>query len=418
MKILINAQGSTGDVKPMLVLCKELTRAGHSVCFCASKKHAESAKAAGGVFFPLGPDVEKMLGEKKREMKNPLGSMKTVIKGVRGSISYYVDHLLPIIGEFGGIDLFLGGGVDFTGFTVAEYLKVPYVYVAYFPQMFRSSYYPPVSLPIRGLPRLGNRILWSLDSWLMNHGIGLLKSYNAKRSELGLPPIRNISRSMTASSVLAADRALLAFPPDVTGHMQTGSLHEPDTTPLPEDLQEFIRAGEPPVFIGFGSMEITNPEKTEQSLLDVIRKSDLRFIVSDRLIKAREDNPSNLYITGYVSYDLLFPHIKAAVHHGGSGTTHTAAVYGLPQLILPKAFDQYDWAERIRALGLGPRGFPMNKLTAGKLETTLKELTQNSSFRENAAAIRKQILERDGNRLTVEYLLEISGRDHAAKPDA
>ncbi len=117
MGILINAQGSTGDVKPMLVLCKELSIAGHSFCFCASKTHRESAESAGGVFFPLGPDVGKMLGKKKGEMKSPLGSVKTVIKGVRGSIAYYVDHLLPIVEQFGGIDLFIGGGVDFTGFS-------------------------------------------------------------------------------------------------------------------------------------------------------------------------------------------------------------------------------------------------------------------------------------------------------------
>ena len=411
MRILINAQGSTGDVKPMLVLCKELTRAGHSVCFCASKTHRESAESAGGQFFPLGPDVEKMLGEKKGEMKNPLGSMKTVIKGVRGSISYYVDHLRPIVEEFGGIDLLIGGGVDFTGFTVAEFLKVPYVYVAYFPQMFRSAYYPPVSLPLRGLPRACNRILWSMDSWLTNHAIGLLKCYNAKRKEMNLPLIRNISRSMTTSAILAADRALSELPPDVSGHVQTGSLHDPDTTPLPERLLEFLRAGEPPVYIGFGSMEIMNPEKTEKSLLDVIRKSDLRFVVSDRLIKNSNDNPENLFITGYVSYDLLFPHLMAAVHHGGSGTTHTAALYGLPQLILPKAFDQFYWADRICALGLGPRGFPMNRLTVKKMDAALTALTKNAGYKANAAKIRERILEFDGNRLTIEYLLGEAGKE-------
>ena len=405
MRILINAQGSTGDVKPMLVLCKELSIAGHSVCFCASKTHRESAESAGGVFFPLGPDVGKMLGEKKGEMKSPLGSVKTVIKGVRGSIAYYVDHLLPIIEQFGGIDLFIGGGVDFTGFTVAEFFRIPYVYIAYFPQMFRSSYYPPASLPLHGLPRAYNKVLWSLDSWLTNHAIGLLKCYNAKRKEMGLAPIRNITRSMTSSAVLAADRALLEFPPDVTGHVQTGSLHEPDATPLPERLKAFLEAGEPPVYIGFGSMEITNPEKTEKTLLEVIRKSDRRFIVSDRLIKDREDNPKNLFVAGYVSFDLLFPHLAAAVHHGGSGTTHTAALYGLPQLILPKAFDQFYWADRICALGLGPRGFPMNRLTVKKMDAALTELTQNTGFRGNAATTRKQILEHDGNRLTIEYLI-------------
>jgi UDP:flavonoid glycosyltransferase YjiC (YdhE family) len=158
-------------------------------------------------------------------------------------------------------------------------------------------------------------------------------------------------------------------------------------------------------------MEITNPEKTEKALLEGIRKSGQRFIVSDRLIKERVELPANLYITGYVSYDLLFPHLMAAVHHGGSGTTHTAAMYGLPQLILPKAFDQFYWADRICALELGPRGFAMNKLTVTKLVTALTELTKNAGFKINAAKIRERILEFDGNRLTIEYLLGKTGKE-------
>jgi vancomycin aglycone glucosyltransferase len=335
--------------------------------------------------------------------------MKTVIKGVRGSISYYVDHLLPIIEEIDGIDLFVGGGVDFTGFTVAEFLKVRYVYVAYFPQMFRSAYYPPVSLPLRGLPRVGNRVLWALESWLIHHAIGLLKIYNLKRKEMGLPPILNIIRSMTASAIMAADRELITFPPDVPGHVQTGSLHESDPTPLPERVTEFLRAGAPPVFIGFGSMEITDPEKTEGILFEVIRSSDQRFIVSDRLIREGANLPENLLVAGYVSFDLLFPHLDAVVHHGGAGTTQIAARYGVPQLILPKAFDQFYWAERIRVLGLGPRGFPMNRLTAKKLAAALSALTSNPDLKENAVRVREQIPKHDGNSLTVAYLVGEEG---------
>ena len=112
-----------------------------------------------------------------------------------------------------------------------------------------------------------------------------------------------------------------------------------------------------------------------------------------------------------MSFDLLFPHLAAAVHHGGSGTTHTAALYGLPQLILPKAFDQFYWADRICALGLGPRGFPMNRLTVKKMDAALTALTKNAGYKANAAKIRERILEFDGNRLTIEYLLGEAGKE-------
>jgi len=47
------------------------------------------------------------------------------------------------------------------------------------------------------------------------------------------------------------------------------------------------------------------------------------------------------------------PHCAAIVHHGGIGTTSQALAAGIPQLIRPMAFDQFDNANRIEKLGCG-----------------------------------------------------------------
>jgi rhamnosyltransferase subunit B len=49
----------------------------------------------------------------------------------------------------------------------------------------------------------------------------------------------------------------------------------------------------------------------------------------------------------------LLPQVAALVHHGGIGTTAAALAAGIPQLIAPFAFDQFDNAARTVRLGVG-----------------------------------------------------------------
>ena len=49
----------------------------------------------------------------------------------------------------------------------------------------------------------------------------------------------------------------------------------------------------------------------------------------------------------------LMPTCTAIVHHGGSGSTMTAAAFGVPQLVIPHFGDQFANAEQVTAVGAG-----------------------------------------------------------------
>src|SRR5690606_14670788 len=85
-----------------------------------------------------------------------------------------------------------------------------------------------------------------------------------------------------------------------------------------------------------------------------------------------------------VPYDWLFPQVYAVVHHGGSGTTHTAIKYGCPSLVIPHALDQPFWARTIAAKKLGPAGLPIRKLNDGHFEEKLLDLFTNEEYKVNA----------------------------------
>jgi UDP:flavonoid glycosyltransferase YjiC (YdhE family) len=92
----------------------------------------------------------------------------------------------------------------------------------------------------------------------------------------------------------------------------------------------------------------------------------------------------------------LFPRVAAVVHHGGAGTTTAAARAGVPQLILPHILDQYYWASRVAALGLGPAAVPVEHATATRLTEAVRQLFLNRLFHDRARTLCASIAGRNG----------------------
>lgn len=110
----------------------------------------------------------------------------------------------------------------------------------------------------------------------------------------------------------------------------------PDYTPSPE-LEKFLASGPPPVYIGFGSIVIEDPEKTTATILEAVRTTGVRAIISRGWSKLGEEissNPNVLYL-GDCPHEWLFKHVAAVVHHGGAGTTACGLLNGKPTTIVP-----------------------------------------------------------------------------------
>ncbi len=100
-------------------------------------------------------------------------------------------------------------------------------------------------------------MLWEQDAQRVNELYG--EAENRHRAAIGLPPVDNVR------DYVFTDRALLAADPvlgpwqDMTelDLVQTGAWILPDQRPLPAELEAFLAAGEPPVYVGFGSMAMS-----------------------------------------------------------------------------------------------------------------------------------------------------------------
>ncbi len=161
----------------------------------------------------------------------------------------------------------------------------------------------------------------------------VLPLLNERRLALGLVPVKDsVTHLFPAEHALvAADPELFPLPPDISSP-QLGAFCLADERPLPPELERFLAAGEPLVYIGFGSMPDSDPERTTRLIAEAVRRVGCRVVLSSGWAElgATDLGPDFLAV-GPLSHWRLFPRLAAAFHHAGAGTTAAAARAGVPR---------------------------------------------------------------------------------------
>lgn len=139
--------------------------------------------------------------------------------------------------------------------------------------------------------------------------------------------------------------------------------------PDPE-LAQFLASGPPPVYIGFGSIVVEDPNAMTELIFEAVRKTGQRALVSKGwggLGGSELDKPDGVFMLGNCPHDWLFKHVSCVVHHGGAGTTAAGIALGRPTVIVPFFGDQPFWGKMIARAGAGPEPIPFKDLTAQRL---------------------------------------------------
>lgn len=86
----------------------------------------------------------------------------------------------------------------------------------------------------------------------------------------------------------------------------------------------------------------------------------------------QQNGPENLLFVSRLCYSRDLPQFDAVIHHGGTGIAYSAIAAGLPSLVVPHDFDQFDMAARIAWHGLGLRAKSLTG-AAQKLDRIFEE---------------------------------------------
>jgi len=162
----------------------------------------------------------------------------------------------------------------------------------------------------------------------------------------------------------------------------------------PDDLVKFLEAGDKPIYIGFGSIVVDDPDKFTKMIFEAVEKAGVRALVSKGWGGLGDDDntPDNIYMLENTPHDWLFPRVSAVVHHGGAGTTAIGLKCGKPTMIVPFFGDQQFWGNMIGESGAGADPVPYKKLDADKLAQGIKTCLSEES-RAGAEKIAKRIEE-------------------------
>ena len=90
------------------------------------------------------------------------------------------------------------------------------------------------------------------------------------------------------------------------------------------------------------------------------------------------------------------------IHCGGLGIAFKAAYHGIPQIIIPKKFEEPFWAQKIRELGCGDF-IEFKNLTSKNLNSVVNNVLNNIMIKHNATML-SQSINIDGVKNTYEYL--------------
>jgi sterol 3beta-glucosyltransferase len=366
MKVTIIASGSRGDVQPYVALGKGLKEAGHTVRILATRDFQNLVTDYGLEFMDMG------------------GSMETVTQGMQALLEQ--GNILNIL-------------------ALSEKLGIPLV-PAYLYPFTPTHEFPSVltPLPQTRLTSWANRLSHRLAQQMMWQTTRSADN-KTRRQVLHVAPAPFwgpfASLQKQKQTILYGYSPQVLPPPKdwgdfihVTGYW---FLDPPAGWEPPVDLMKFLQSGPPPIYIGFGSIPNSKPERAADLVLQALARTGQRGVLSSGWGGLKKENlPETVFMIGSMPHRWLFPQMAAVVHHGGAGTTAAGLWAGVPAIVTPFFGDQPFWGKRVYALGVGPRPIPRKRLTLDRLVESIHCAVSDTAMQQKAARLGERIRAEDG----------------------
>lgn len=412
MKVAIASLGSRGDVEPFVALGHALSVAGHEVTIAAPADAASLVAGASVGFVPIDFDVHALMRSEEGQHWLASGNMRAFLNGTARVLSDAHDAIGKAVLTLADSTDLLVAGVNIDDYAVAAAQTrrlplvlgyfIPWLATAEFPNVLVTQAQPPglLATPVNRLThRIAQRVYWRSKR----------ADANDFRRSVGLPPAPS---SMVAWAprlgvpiLHAYSTELVPRPRDwaptniVTGYWRLpGEVRQRlgEAEPPPA-VADWLDAGPPPFFIGFGSMPILDPTRFVDSVVEAARRTRARVLIGagwTELDGIADSLPEDVRVVGAIDHDALFPRCAGVIHHGGAGTTAASLTAGRPTWVYSLFSDQPYWGSRVTRLGVGGCNRFID-LDVDNLTVALRHL-RDDGVRTRAAALGDRLRREDG----------------------
>ena len=408
MKALLVTRGSQGDIYPYLRLAVELKNRGHQVTLSLPRLFEKEGRQTGVPYvLQASDDIAGMIED--------VPDTKNLLKWTKRVIDSQFRELVPLLKKH---DILVSSNTEFAAPSIAEFCGKPLIRTAYGPLLPTKKFPPPIFPWTEPNPIIRPSLLWAM----LNKGLNLMvkKTINRNRKEHCMPPIKCQAEHAPASSdnFLLYSKYLGNVDNDWKYKWGIGGYIFNDLLPYDkenlEEITRFIKKDKrPTVYFSLGSCNIKQQDRFTNLLFDICTRHNYKLLLNCGWWNpgAHLQNNDNLFrFDKVIPHNLIFPNCDAIIHHGGAGTTHSAARSGKPQMVTPIILDQHYWGHRVKELGLGPGSIKI-KGVSGKLfepqpsehasegsplEEKVLDLVTNPLYKEKAHSMGKLIQSEQG----------------------
>ncbi|KAL2486119.1 Sterol 3-beta-glucosyltransferase UGT80A2 [Abeliophyllum distichum] len=406
LQIVMLIVGTRGDVQPFVAIGKKLQDYGHRVRLATHSNFKEFVLTAGLEFYPLGGDPKVLAGYMVKN-KGFLPSGPSEIPIQRNQMKEIIYSLLPACKEpdlDSGIpfkaDAIIANPPAYGHTHVAEALDIPIHIFFTMPWTPTSEFPHPLS---RVKQPAGYRLSYQIVDSLIWLGIRDMIN-DVRKKKLKLRPVTYLSGSQGSESDIPHGYIwsphLVPKPKDwgpkvdVVGFcfLDLATNYEP-----PESLLNWLKLGPKPIYVGFGSLPVQEPEKMTQIIVEALEITKQRGIINKGWggLGNLAEPKDSIYLLDNCPHDWLFLQCAAVVHHGGAGTTAAGLKAACPTSIVPFFGDQPFWGDRVHARGVGPPPIPVDEFSLPKLVDAIKFML-DPEVKDRAVELAKAMENEDG----------------------
>jgi UDP:flavonoid glycosyltransferase YjiC (YdhE family) len=409
--------GSHGDVHPFVAIGKALRGRGHRVTMVTSEPFRDVAARNGMEFVGTLTTDEYNSMMHHPDLWHPKKGLKVILN--RELLRKYIPIIFDAIRERyePGKTVAVGSGLALAARIAHDALGIPYATAHLQPMGCCSVSDPPVAANGVNLTWLPSPVIrlgyWAAEKWITDPLMA--PAVNEFRSTLKLPPVKRILTKWSPSP-----QRVIGLFPDWFGPIPDGGpafrhagfvlFDDAAGRPTPERLSAFVAEGPPPVIFSFGSA-MRHGRPYFEAAVEACRILNIRGILLGAGGEQMPDKlPPNVRQADYAPFSDVFPKAACVVHHGGLGTSAQALKAGVPQLVMPIAYDQADNAVRMRRHGVASLLYP-KRFTGKMVANRLKSIIEDDGMKQAARQVSERFRGVDGASTACALVEELVGRD-------